>query len=310
MYRFLICMLAFLPAAALCEAKTFHDMFGRVRYSDSDVQATLESLDFQQGTIPLKEAQASLTTTPHYYFLNAKDSAKITKYIWHLSNDVNRRILGMFQTASFSPVDTNTWYSAIRYEPGYVGQSVISDIDTDASLKTLTSKVARYSTTSHQAEESMRIVGWATLPKYNPKNNSLYWAVEAEVGDGAKTTRQLYHYLCLFGRSGTLYLFINSEKSKSFGAQAAISNFISQVKFDEGQTYLDHVNGDPVATHGILGLTSATYSASGSSPFGAIRGWEDLITRMAVLCMAVGSTLIVLAFKAWIRQTLAFRRIG
>ena len=310
MFRFLIFLLAFLSTAALCEAKTFSDMFGRVRYTDGVIQATLGSLDYQQGTIDLKDAQASLTTTSSYYFLGAEDTAKITRYVWHWSDDVNRHILGMFQTASFSPVDANTWYSTILYEPGFVSKSVISAIDKDTSLKTLALKAARYSSSASEADQPTHIVGWATLPKYNPKNNSLYWAVEADVGDGANSSHRLYHYLCLFGRTGTLYLFINSDRNQSFGALNAISNFINQVRFTEGQTYLDHVKGDPIALQGILGLKSAGDYQLGSSLFGPVQGSTDLLSRIAVLLLATGSTLIVLAFKAWIRQTFMRNRFG
>jgi len=201
--------LQFVPRAiALC---LFATLAGRAddsapQLSRDQAQALVSGLQWQTGTITLKDGLAKINLTPDFRFLGNADARKVLHDLW--DNPDQPDILGMIFPADKGPGDPDNWAVLVSYEAsGYVKDDDASKINYDDLLKQM--QQGAKDADAERVKEgypSLGIVGWAEPPRYDQPDHKLYWAKEIKVGGDDQD--QLNYDIRILGRRGVLVLSV------------------------------------------------------------------------------------------------------
>ena len=82
MLRILTTFAALLLCFHLGHAKTYQQLFPDTVYDDPKLQSFVESLNYQQGQIPLTDANVMLAVPSDFYFLSKDDDYRVITEAW------------------------------------------------------------------------------------------------------------------------------------------------------------------------------------------------------------------------------------
>jgi uncharacterized membrane-anchored protein len=211
-----------------------------------------KSFTYQTGTVPFLSGKAEINAT-NMRFLGAEDAQRLLEQGW--GNPPDSNVLGMLVPKDVSPLDYEGWGVVITYsDEGYVSDKEASKTNFDKLLKDMQASTNEANEAREEAGyESIKLVGWATVPHYDATSHKLHWAEELEFGRDPDHT--LNYNIRVLGRYG--YLNLNSVGSMEQlpEIQAAIPGVLGSVAFTQGNRYEDfNKSTDRVAKYGIATL--------------------------------------------------------
>jgi len=258
-----------------------------------EVQKFMDSLHFKTGKVTVPKANATLTLTPDFRFLDAQDAQRVLEQLW--GNPPDRDVLGMLVPTSKSLADDKGgWAIVITYvADGYVSDADASKIDYTKMLKEMQDSTREANPErKKQGYPEVDLVGWATPPHYDAASNKIYWAKELDFNRGHEHT--LNYDIRVLGRNGYLSLNAVAGMSQLETVQMQMPNVLAMTEFDQGQRYTDfNASTDKVAAYGIGALVA-----------GAIAAKAGLFAKLFALLLAFKKVLIagVIAIGAVLRK--------
>jgi uncharacterized membrane-anchored protein len=223
------------------------------------------TLGYQTGTISLRGGMATLHLPKSFRYIGPESSRRLLTEAWDNPPDTAEGTLGMLIPSGVSPLATEGWGIVIRYEEnGYVNDKDAASIDYTRLLKQMQDSAAAANEERHeQGFESVRLVGWAEPPSYDPAAHKLVWAKELVFGDDADHT--LNYSIRVLGRRGVLVLNAVAGMNQLPSIRSQTRDLLAAVDFSEGHRYTDFLPGkDKAASYGITGLiVGATAAKAG-----------------------------------------------
>ncbi len=237
----------------------------------------VDSLNYQQGEISLKDGLAKINVPAEFRYLGPKDTDTVLTAIW--GNPPGREsTLGMLVPAATGLLESNSWGVIITYdEDGYVKDDEAASIKYDELLKDMQT-ATREANKLRQKEGygTVELVGWAAQPRYDKEAHKLYWAKELKFDGGDENT--LNYGIRVLGRRGVLVLNAVSGMGQLAEIEKATPSILSMVEFQEGHRYADfNPATDKIASYGLAALVAG-----------------GVLTKGGFLKMLLGA---VLAFK-------------
>jgi uncharacterized membrane-anchored protein len=223
------------------------------------------TLGYQTGTISLSGGMAALHLPKSFRYIGPEDSRRLLTEGWDNPPDTAEDTLGMLIPAGVSPLAADGWGIVISYEEdGYVNDKDAASIDYTKLLKEMQDSAASNNEERHeQGFESVRLVGWAEPPSYDPAAHKLVWAKELVFGNEADHT--LNYNIRVLGRRGVLVLNAVAGMNQLPSIRSQTRDLLAAVEFTEGHRYADFLPGkDKAASYGITGLiVGATAAKAG-----------------------------------------------
>jgi uncharacterized membrane-anchored protein len=246
---------AVLVLSAICaEAKSFGEAFPGRSYAEPKAQQFVESLDYQDGLIPLGAGGVTLNVPNGFYFLSATHSQRVITEAWGNPPATAQGVLGMILPAGKTPLD-DAWGAIITYdEDGYVSDEEAASINYTDLLKSMQEGTEQANEERvKQGFPAIRLVGWASPPFYDRATHKLHWAKELEFNDSPQRT--LNYDVRALGRKGVLRINFVAGMDQFAEIKGVIPAVMAMPEFAVGSRYQDFVPGvDKVAAYGIGGL--------------------------------------------------------
>jgi uncharacterized membrane-anchored protein len=255
MSRIITAFVALLLCSHLGHAKTYQQLFPDTVFDDPKLQSFVDSLNYQQGQIPLADANAMLAVPSNFYFLSKDDAYRMITEVWGNPPEAARGVLGMIFPASANPLDGQSWGAAISYDAdGYVSDEDAEKIDYAELLKEM-QEATEASNERRQKEgyPPITLIGWAAQPYYDRATHKLHWAKELQFG--ARESHTLNYDVRALGRYGVLSMNFVAGMNQLTPIQNDIPAVMAMPQFKTGFRYTDFVPGvDKVAAYGIGAL--------------------------------------------------------
>lgn len=221
-----------------------------------EMVALQKSLHTQTGDVRLAEAKAVLHLGDNYYFIPADEAKRVLTEAWRNPPEAVANVLGMVMPKGTTLYDS-PWGAVITYQDtGHISDADAAGQDYEKVLREMQSgEEAQNQQRKAAGYPTMRLVGWAQAPSYDPKSHSLIWAKElANEGD---PVHGLNYDVRLLGRTGVLSLNMVSDMSVLDGIRGAAASFGRSVTFEPGAAYTDYdASTDKTAEYGLAGLVA------------------------------------------------------
>lgn len=278
----LLAALAWITFSAPAHADDAED-----KASQAKVEAFLDSLQLQSGTIAVPKAQATLNLTPGYSFLPAKDAQRVLTDLW--SNPPDEDVLGMIVPSRDPHVllDNDSWAVVVTYtDEGYVSDEDASKVDYADMLKDM-QKADRDGNAERlkQGYPAVDLVGWAEPPHYDAASHKLYWARDLKFrkGDGSEDGHTLNYDIRVLGRQGYLSLNAVAPIDQLAQVRADMPQVLAMTDFDAGQRYADYnPRTDKLAAYGIGALVA-----------GGIAAKAGLFAKLGIMLLALKKFIVI-----------------
>jgi uncharacterized membrane-anchored protein len=244
----------FLVCATESQAKRYQELFPDRVYQDAQVQALLESFNYQQGRVRIGTANVHLLVPSDFYFVGESESKRLLVELWGNPAKAVETVLGMILPSSHTPVD-DTWGAVITFDAdGYVSDEDAAKIDYNELLKSMQQSESEINRERvQQGFPAIHLVGWASPPFYDRATRKLHWAKELQFGDSDKHT--LNYDVRVLGRHGVLKINFVSEMGQLAVIKPIIPVVMAMPEFESGSRYQDYIpSTDKVAAYGIGGL--------------------------------------------------------
>lgn len=289
--KVLAALAAFVLSAAGAEAKPFQAMFPGLTYDKPEVQKFLESLDYQDGVIPLGVGGVQINVPKGFYCLSASDAKRVIVEAWENPPSTAEKVLGMIMPSGKTPID-DSWGAVITFsEDGYVSDTDAANINYADLLKEMQEGTAQFSQERvKQGIPSIRLVGWASPPFYDQPTHKLHWAKELEFGGSPEHT--LNYDVRALGRKGVLEMNFVGGMNQLGEIRSVIPAVMAMPEFTVGSRYEDYVPGtDKVAAYGIGALVAGKVLAKTGFFVLALvflkKGWFLIVLALAGLWKVV-----------------------
>lgn len=211
----------------------------------------------QTGTIPIKNSLATLHVPEGLQYLDEKDARWLLVKAWGNPPDSADNVLGMLVTSPQDAVSETGWGIIITYtEDGHVDDADALKINYSTLLKqmqegTLEANKER----TKQGYSTMRLVGWAEPPHYDPATHKIFWAKELAFEGNPQNT--LNYCTRILGRRGVLELNAVASINALPAIREQAQKAIAQIDFNEGNRYADYNQStDKLATYGVAALVA------------------------------------------------------
>ncbi|GGA03337.1 hypothetical protein GCM10010923_10240 [Blastomonas marina] len=222
-----------------------------------EVQAFIDNLDPQTGSISIPGAQARLELGDKYVFYGEQDAKAILVQLWGNPPESVSQTLGLVMPAGTSPI-SDSWGAVISFESiGYVSDDDAADVDYDELMELMQEGAREEASGRRQAGyPGIEVVGWAERPNYDKRTHSVVWAQNLKFDDQAVNT--LNYDVRTLGRYGVLSLNLVSVMPDLNSVRIAAKDFAGLASFEDGARYADfNASTDRKAEYGIGGLVAA-----------------------------------------------------
>jgi uncharacterized membrane-anchored protein len=223
--------------------------------SPTTPEAFEKTLTYRTGTIPLPDANASLTLPAGWRYLSAADAKRLIEDGWGNPSGAGDGNLGMIIPPDLSPLAEEGWGVVVTYdESGHVKDSDAAETDFAKLLSNMQEGTRNEnSELQSQGMKPRELVGWAEPPHYDSQAKKLYWATHLR--DIGEKEGSLNYNVRVLGRRGVLELTAVSGIQYLPAIRGGMQNVLTFASFDAGNTYADFKEGsDKVAAVGIAGL--------------------------------------------------------
>lgn len=240
------------PAFAISFKDAYPNIADQLTEEDS---ALVAPLDFKTGEVVIGRDLATLSLGDKFYYLDPSDTSHLLEKMW--GNPPSDGGLGMVFPVEISPMERGSWGMEIWFEDiGYVDDKDALEQDYDAILDDLKEETRQANAWRlENGYESIRLVGWAEDPSYDPEARVVYWAQELEFGGSPDHT--LNFNMRVLGRKGVLVQNFIAGMDALPTVKAALPSVIEMTSFNEGQRYAEFDPSlDTVAAVGVGGLVA------------------------------------------------------
>ncbi|MGL4318646.1 MAG: DUF2167 domain-containing protein [Pseudomonas sp.] len=226
-----------------------------------DEEAFLASLHFQKGKIVLGDNLATLNLPEEFVFLNGEDAERLLVEAWGNPPDAELP-LGLIMPAGVSPQDAESWAVTVEYEEsGYVSDEDAGDIDYDEMLQDLKDETEEDNKWRVENDyEPVKLIGWASAPRYDAEGKKLHWAKELKFGDSDINT--LNYNIRVLGRKGVLVLNFIANMDQLPQIEQSVPAVLAMTEFNDGNRYAEfNPDIDQVAAYGLGALIAGKLAA-------------------------------------------------
>jgi uncharacterized membrane-anchored protein len=261
-----------MPALALLAAFACMGWMAPAQAVQDDSQATarlqafLDSLHPQTGTVSIATAKASLRLTPGYAFLPAQEAQRVLSGLWN--NPPDKSVLGMILPSANPRVllDASSWAVVVTYtDEGHVSDADAEKIDyTDMLRRMQKGNEESNPERIKHGYPAIELLGWAEPPHYDANSHKLYWARDLKFSkaDGSTQGRSLNYDIRVLGRSGYLSLNAVSSIDRLARVETDMPQVLAMTEFDPGERYDDFDSKtDKLAAYGIGALVAGGIAA-------------------------------------------------
>ena len=217
----------------------------------------LRQLKPQHGKVTLPGDLATLQVPENFCFLNSGDATKVVVDLWGNPPQAAEGLLGMLMPVADGLPAARDYGVVISFEE----EGYIKDGDADSIKYNELLKKMQESTEQSNAErvkagyESIRLVGWATPPRYDKQAKKLYWAKELAFGNSAE--HGLNYDIRVLGRRGVLKLSAVAGMEQLQEIEQVTPAILGMVDFNQGHRYADfNPKTDKVAEYGLAALVA------------------------------------------------------
>ncbi|MEI9928067.1 MAG: DUF2167 domain-containing protein [Sphingomonas sp.] len=228
------------------------------------------SLHPQAGDVTIPAAKAVLHLGDRYYYLPPDEAKRVLVDVWKNPPSAVNDTLGLVLEKGTTFYD-NVWGAVITYQDsGHVSDADAKNQDYAKVLSDMQAGDAEDNQQrKSQGYPTMRLVGWAQAPSYDPANHSLIWAREYD--NEGQREHGLNYDIRLLGRTGVLSLNMLSGVSSLPDVRAAAETFGKSVTFQPGAAYSDFdVKIDKTAEYGLAGLVAGGAAVAVASKLGLL----------------------------------------
>jgi uncharacterized membrane-anchored protein len=221
-----------------------------------EMLALQKSLHTQTGDVRIPAAKAVLHLGEDYYFIPADEAKRVLTEAWRNPPDAVANVLGIVMPKGSMLYDS-PWGAVITYQDiGHVSDADAAGQDYEKVLREMQSgEEADNQSRKAAGYPTLRLVGWAQAPSYDPKSHSLIWA--KELANEGEQVHGLNYDVRLLGRTGVLSLNMVSDMSVLNGIRGAAASFGRSVTFEPGAAYADYdASTDKTAEYGLAGLVA------------------------------------------------------
>ena len=239
-----------------------------------------KGLRYQTGSVSILNGKVKLNITPKYRFLDAADARKVLEEAW--GNPPDEGTLGMILPAGMPATGNSTWAVELSYDDdGYVSDKDASSINYGDLLKDMQQDAQDGNEEREKAGyDTVKLVGWASAPKYDAASHKLYWAKELEFG--GDPDHALNYNVRVLGRHGYLNMNAIASMKQLPEVQAGMGEVLGLAEFSAGDRYTDYQPGDKVSQYGIAALIAG----------GVLASKTGLLAKLGLLLLA-GKKLLI-----------------
>lgn len=219
----------------------------------SDAVKRIEKFEFKTGKVSLANG-IELNLPQDYKFLDKKDAEYVVVDFW---GNPPQDVMGLLAKKDWDAFKDEDWAFIITYDDdGYIKDEDAQKIDYDEMLSEMQKgEDENNKERNKQGYESIHLLGWATKPFYDEKNNILHWARSLKFGNISDTT--LNYDVRILGRKGVLSLNAVAAYAQLEDVRKHIPDIIHIATFTEGNRYSDfNPSVDKVAAYTIGGLVA------------------------------------------------------
>ena len=250
----LLCISFFYSVSAQKDKKTSDEESKALAVQEAYIDSVEHAMNYQHGTILLKNGIAKITIPAGFKFLNAEQANFVVTDLW---GNPPQELLGMILPEGGKVTDGSSYSFIIQWdEMGFVKDDDADDINYDDLLADMQEDItAGNEERVKEGYGSVKLVGWAAKPFYDKEHKVLHWAKEIKFDDSAENT--LNYNIRILGRKGVLILNAVGGMSQLTMVNNDISKVLNIVEFTDGNKYKDFDPGlDVVAAVGIGGLVA------------------------------------------------------
>lgn len=227
---------------------------------EKQAQALVASLQFRDGEVAVKDAQARIRLSDEFRYLEAADARKVLEQLW--GNPPDDTVLGLVVPRGRGVLDEAGWAVVVTYsDEGYVSDEDAAKIDYSELLQEMKDETKDENAARKEAGYGgIELIGWAEPPHYDAAAKKLYWAKELAFEGSEGHT--LNYDIRVLGRRGFVSLNAISRMEQLQDVQAGMQHLLPLVEFDQGARYADYdAKTDKVAAYGIAALIGGGLAA-------------------------------------------------
>jgi len=271
------------------------DPAGEAHLSSDQMAAEASALQWQTGTITLKDGLAKIELKPGYRFLDGPQAEKVLHDLW--GNPPGEPPLGMIFPPDTDPLQHGSWSVVVEYEEGgHVNDDDAAKINYDDLLKQMQQTASDANAERQRlGYPTVQLVGWAQEPRYDAATHKLYWAKDLRFED--ESTDTLNYDVRVLGRKGVLVLRAISHMNNLDTVSAQIPDVMAMVDFNPGNTYAEFdPRVDKVAKYGIAALVAGT-AVGIAAKAGMLKFLLPLLLALKKVAVIVVVAVVALAKK-------------
>lgn len=276
------------------QALPYQQIFPNSSAFPEQAKSILETLDFQQGSIKLPDAKATLNVPKGFYYLSPADTRKVLVDVWGNPPAAAEGTLGMIFPVKYAPTEAEAWGSVVEYDAdGYVSDADAASIDYDELLQNIKDSVNENNTERQkQGFDAIHLIGWASPPRYDQPAHAMHWARDLVFGNDMTALHTLNYSVRVLGREGVFQFNFVAGLDQLKEIQAAIPTVTKLVEFDKGMAYTDYVDGDKMAAYGMAGMIAAGAGAKVAAKVGLLAVGLAFLKKIGfVLIIAAGAAM-------------------
>jgi uncharacterized membrane-anchored protein len=217
-------------------------------------------LHYQTGEITLPNKVASLHLNSEYRYLDPKETEKLL-VAWGNPPEAAQDTEGAVVPAAVDPFSERGWAVVLSYmDDGHVDDSDARKID----YKDLMADMKKSTEESNEERVkagygSVKLVGWATEPRYDSSTHKMYWAKELDFGSDHHT---LNYDVRVLGREGVLSMNAVGTMDQLSSIQSDMTTLLAQADFNKGYRYEEYNKStDKLAAYGLGALVAGGVAA-------------------------------------------------
>jgi uncharacterized membrane-anchored protein len=221
-----------------------------------------ESLKPQTGTIHLHGGISTIDLPNGLQYLDPKDSKTILVDFWGNPPESADGVLGMIIESPERALSKGGWGIVITYsEDGHVDDKDAQSTNYSELLKQMQAGTEEANKErAKQGFETIKLLGWAEPPHYDPGTHKIFWAKEIQFGGSPENT--LNYCTRILGRRGVLELNAVAPASALEEIRLQMQKVLPTVDFTHGNRYADfNPSTDKLATYGVAALVAGGVAA-------------------------------------------------
>lgn len=219
----------------------------------------LASLRYRDGVVAVPEANATLSLTEGFRYLDRADARRVLEDWWN--NPEDDTVLGMLVPTADGLDSDHAWVVVLTWSgEGYVPDEDAADYDYAELLERIQEETR--DNNAYLAEAgypTVELVGWAQAPRYDAVGKRLHWAKHLQFEGSEGGT--LNYDIRVLGRRGYLSMNAVAAIDDLERVNAGMTEVLGMASFDEGHRYADYVEGDHVAAYGLAALIGGGLAA-------------------------------------------------